>query len=255
MRKGKSNYWRSKSFTTNLPRSVRESNKNGPNNVNDGILNELSVLSDAVLATRSRIVQSPERIKRNIVTMSATALEDKRIVSTNEAKTRDLQAKISILFQVEKDVRVCIEALQAIQKEREALEASLKDLADGKDALDEKKMTKNELALKRERVRKQLFNAQEKLDRTIRQAHERRHASEQNIERLQTDYEEMVAARHENDKEVEVYHVQEREVQKMMAQHMKQSEIELDELLTEYWKLRHEADVYMEIMSNKLADS
>ena len=26
-----------------------------------------------------------------------------------------------------------------------------------------------------------------------------------------------------------------------MAQHMKQSEIELDELLTEYWKLRHEA--------------
>ena len=26
-----------------------------------------------------------------------------------------------------------------------------------------------------------------------------------------------------------------------MAQHVKQSEIELDELLTEYWKLRHEA--------------
>ena len=26
-----------------------------------------------------------------------------------------------------------------------------------------------------------------------------------------------------------------------MAQHMKQSEIELNELLAEYWKLRHEA--------------
>jgi hypothetical protein len=62
----------------------------------------MSVLSDAVLSTRSRIVQSPERIKRNIVTMGATALEDKRTVSTNEAKIRDLQAKISILFQVEK---------------------------------------------------------------------------------------------------------------------------------------------------------
>jgi hypothetical protein len=65
----------------------------------------MSVLSDAVLSTRSRIVQSPERIKRNIVTMSATALEDKRVVSTNEAKTRDLQAKINILLQVEKVCR------------------------------------------------------------------------------------------------------------------------------------------------------
>ena len=56
-----------------------------------------------------------------------------------------------------------------------------------------------------------------------------------------------------------------------MAQHMKQSESELNELLTEYWKLRHEAgrrilpqcgtqletllDLYMEIMSNKLTES
>lgn len=68
----------------------------------DAILNELSVLSDAVSSTRSRIVQSPERIKRNIVTMSAATLEDKKIIGTNETKTRDLQAKINILFQVEK---------------------------------------------------------------------------------------------------------------------------------------------------------
>lgn len=60
------------------------------------------MLSDAVLSTRSRIVQSPERIKRNIVTMGATALEDKKVVNTNETKTRDLQGKINILAQVEK---------------------------------------------------------------------------------------------------------------------------------------------------------
>ncbi|KAF9653021.1 hypothetical protein BDM02DRAFT_3265678 [Thelephora ganbajun] len=220
----------------------------------DVILNEMSVLSDAVLSTRSRIVQSPERIKRNILTLGATALEDKKIVSTNEAKTRDLQAKINILIQVEKDVRACTEALQAMQKEKGALEASIKDLTDGKDVLEEKKTTKNELTLKRERVRKQLFNAQEKLDRAVRHAQEKRSASQQTIERLQAEYEEMVAERRDNDKEVEEYNVQEREVQKTMIQHIKQSEIELNELLTEYWKLRHEADLYMEIMSNKLTE-
>lgn len=48
------------------------------------------------------------------------------------------------------DFRACIEALQAIQKEKESLEVSIKDLTDGKDALEEKKITKNELVLKRE---------------------------------------------------------------------------------------------------------
>lgn len=48
------------------------------------------------------------------------------------------------------DVRSSIEALQAIQKEKGALEASIKDLTDGRDALEEKKVTNNELALKRE---------------------------------------------------------------------------------------------------------
>ena len=48
------------------------------------------------------------------------------------------------------DVRACIEALQVIQKERGALEASTKDLTDGRDVLEEKKTTNNELVLKRE---------------------------------------------------------------------------------------------------------
>jgi len=37
-----------------------------------------------------------------------------------------------------------------------------------------------------------------------------------------------------------------------MAEHKKKSEAELSELLTEYWKLRHETEVYMEILASKL---
>ena len=51
---------------------------------------------------------------------------------------------------LQQDVCTCIEALQAIQQEKESLEASIKDLNDGKDALEKKKMAKNELMLKRE---------------------------------------------------------------------------------------------------------
>lgn len=49
-----------------------------------------------------RIVQSPERIKRTIVSMGSTAIEDKKTVALHEFKARDLQSKITALFNIEK---------------------------------------------------------------------------------------------------------------------------------------------------------
>ena len=64
--------------------------------------------SENISRTRSRIVQSPERIKRNISTMGTAAAEDKRTVASNEAKTRELQAKIAALLNIEKArLRMC----------------------------------------------------------------------------------------------------------------------------------------------------
>jgi hypothetical protein len=58
--------------------------------------------TESISRTRSRIVQSPERIKRTIVTMGTTAIEDKRTVALHEGKARDLQAKVTALFNIEK---------------------------------------------------------------------------------------------------------------------------------------------------------
>lgn len=66
---------------------------------------EISMASDSVARTQARIVRSPERIKRTIVTMGSTAVEDKRSLAMNEAKVRDLQAKITALLNIEK---VCL---------------------------------------------------------------------------------------------------------------------------------------------------
>ena len=69
---------------------------------NESINSEIALLMDSNSRTRSRIVQSPERIRRNIVTMGTTAIEDKKTVALHEAKARDLQAKISALVNIEK---------------------------------------------------------------------------------------------------------------------------------------------------------
>ncbi|KAG1804244.1 Nuf2 family-domain-containing protein [Suillus subaureus] len=219
---------------------------------NETVNSESALLMDNNSRTRSRIVQSPERIRRNIMTMGSTAIEDKKAVALHEAKARDLQAKISALVNIEKDVRSCIEQLQTTEKEVQLLEASQKELAELKDSLEYKKVERGELQKKTERVHKQLGNAQEKLERAQRHAEEKRQASQQTVERLQRDYEKMDVERRENDKQVEELRMEAGDIETKMAEHLKKSEAELNELLTEYWKLRHETEVYMETLANKL---
>ena len=100
--------------------------------------------------TRGRIVQSPERIKRNISTMSTTVSEDKRTIANTESKTRELDAKIKALLGLEKDIRSCIEQLQIVEKEMKALDSAQKDYTEIKDLVDSKTVEKNELLLKKE---------------------------------------------------------------------------------------------------------
>jgi len=118
------------------------------------------------------------------------------------------------------DLRACVEQLQVVEKEVLSLELSQKELADTKDHLDEKRVERIELHMKREvwyfmpwqlairthrqqRLQKQLSNAHNKLERAQRHAEDKKVASQQTLERLQREYEEMVLERRENDNQVE----------------------------------------------------
>jgi kinetochore protein Nuf2 len=128
---------------------------------------EIATISEAITRTRSRIVQSPDRIKRTITTMNSAAIEDKKTVTMHEAKARELQGKINAILAIEKvrrsltdcnvlrltaskDIRGCVEQLQTIEKEVRALILSQKELADLRDHLDDKGIERNELKLRRE---------------------------------------------------------------------------------------------------------
>ncbi|KAJ7582459.1 hypothetical protein C8J56DRAFT_1167567 [Mycena floridula] len=213
---------------------------------------EINSLTENIARTRTRIVQSPERIKRTITTMSQTAIEDKKTVTLHESKARDLSAKINALLSIEKDVRSCIEQLQTIEKEVASLRENQKELGELKDHLDDKKIERTELTLRQERVQKQLANANEKLERAQRHAEDKKLASQKTIDRLQKEYDEMVVERRDNDQQVDELRTQSDAVAVQMSEHLKASETELDELLTEYWRLRHAADIYMETLANKL---
>ena len=67
----------------------------------ESINTEIEHLNEGISRTRSRIVQSPERIRNNIRTMGVAAAEDKRTVTMRETKVRDLQMKITALQSID----------------------------------------------------------------------------------------------------------------------------------------------------------
>lgn len=63
---------------------------------------DAALATDGVVRVRARIVQSPERIRRTITSMGSTANEDKRMYALIKVKIDELQAKVSVLLNIEK---------------------------------------------------------------------------------------------------------------------------------------------------------
>ncbi|KAJ4480499.1 Nuf2 family-domain-containing protein [Lentinula edodes] len=216
------------------------------------IQRELEAISDANKRIRGRIVQSPERVKRSISTMSVSRTEHKKMVAINETKARDLQAKINALVIIEQDLRTCIDQLQVVEKEIKSLQDMQKDLAELKDQLHDKKIERNELQLKQERVVKQLENAHAKLTLTQQRAADKKAANARILERLQGEYNDMAEQRQENDLQLAEIRKEAAEVEEKISEHLKISEEELHGLLKEYWNLKCATNVYMETLATKL---
>lgn len=60
-------------------------------------MRETELVTNAINSIRSRIVQSPDRIKKHISEMGIMAQEERAIVSANEAKSRELKVKLDAL--------------------------------------------------------------------------------------------------------------------------------------------------------------
>ncbi|SJL04389.1 uncharacterized protein ARMOST_07755 [Armillaria ostoyae] len=209
----------------------------------EALNDELESVSESVNRTRSRVVQSPERIKRTISTMSTSANEDKKIVVMQENKAKELQAKFNALHNIERaSYSLDTEFRYLLEKEERLLQESHKELGGLRDDLEGKKIELSELRLKRERVEKQLSNAHEKLERAQRHAEEKKLASQRTIDRLQKEINDMAVERRDNDKQVEQLRLEAEEVERKMAEHLRASQLEINELLGEYWKLRHHTE-------------
>ncbi|KAI0303431.1 Nuf2 family-domain-containing protein [Multifurca ochricompacta] len=218
----------------------------------EGLYSDAALATDGVSRVRSRVVQSPERIRRTINAMGNTANEDKKTYISQQTTIDELQTKVSALLNIEKDFRTSVEQLQTLEKEMHALEAAEKMLSDSRDSHEQQKNEQKGSLLRVEHLGKQLANARERIERAQRHVEDKRIASRQAIERLEKEYQNMAIERRDNDKHNEELRAEADEIERKMADHLKRSEAELGELLAEYWALRNRTSAYMETIAKKL---
>ena len=82
-------------------------------------------------------------------------------------------------------------------------------------------------------MHKQLSNAQEKLERAQRHAEDKRLASQQTIERLQREYEEMAVERRDNDRQVEELRAEADEIERKVGASWHVRDVQSDESLSD----------------------
>jgi len=85
-------------------------------------MHEVTTLTSQAAQARSRLVQSPERIKRHISDMSSTAAVEKASLASYQRKARELGNRIDVISGLEVDLKGLIHLEKGIDEQRGKVE-------------------------------------------------------------------------------------------------------------------------------------
>ncbi|KAJ3016259.1 kinetochore-associated Ndc80 complex subunit nuf2 [Thoreauomyces humboldtii] len=114
---------------------------------------------------KSRIVQSPEKLKASISDMNSNLQSDKATVASTEKRARELQVKIDMMSAVEQDITSCLKLMEECDAESKKAEVALRKVATDKENIDKRRSDMRELDFREEQLKRQLNGANDKLAR------------------------------------------------------------------------------------------
>lgn len=161
----------------------------------------LSALDLEITRLRSRIVQSPNRVKAAISDLSHSVQAMKEDIASHELRTRDYSARIKTLRAYEGQIHGTLSALDDWETElRHAQTEESKQLR-----LAEMQVTQSELLKNRElkvaQAQRRINTVADQKDRHERQAEAKREALSAKLQDLQSQHEHLMARRQDTDEE------------------------------------------------------
>ena len=103
-------------------------------------MHDVTTATGQAAHARSRLVQSPDRIKRHIVDMSTAAANEKASLASYQRKARELGNRIEVIAGLEMDLRGLIELEKGIDEQRGKVVEAKRALSSLKEKLDAKKI-------------------------------------------------------------------------------------------------------------------
>ena len=85
-------------------------------------MHEVTTLTSQAAQARSRLVQSPERIKRHISDMSSSTTAEKAALAGYQRKARELGNRIDVIAGLEMDLKGLIDLEKGIDEQRGKVE-------------------------------------------------------------------------------------------------------------------------------------
>ncbi|GFZ48113.1 Probable kinetochore protein NUF2 [Saitozyma sp. JCM 24511] len=210
---------------------------------------ELSTLQLQVTSTRSRLVQSPDRIKRHISEMSHNVSAEKATLNNFQRKGRELGNRLEVIGGLEMDLKGLIDLAKGIDTQRGKLEEARRGMLALNAKLEVKRIESQGLNARLEQLDRQLQNASDKLVRQQNMSKDMQVRAAEKIEALKAQYaKERGVWQKERDQLLLEQKALEEEMSVFVAKH----EGEINELLQEYWTMRRQAEDYMSTMTVQL---
>ncbi|WRT70674.1 uncharacterized protein IL334_007672 [Kwoniella shivajii] len=205
-----------------------------------------------ILSAKSRLVQSPDRIKRQISEMTYTLSNEKGKLSSFQLKARELSNRLEVISSLEMDLKGLIDLQKSIEEQKQKVEEAKRTESNLKSKTELKEMELKNLQSKYQQLEKQLSNAKDKLGRQQEMMSDMQDKGLKKIEQLKAEYKVRTKERGVWQKQRDVLLAEQRELENEMANFISTHENEINDLLQEYWTMRRQAEDYMNTMTVKL---
>ncbi|WWC72551.1 uncharacterized protein I206_106513 [Kwoniella pini CBS 10737] len=209
-------------------------------------------IQQQIISAKSRLVQSPDRIKRQISEMSSTLTHEKSKLSSFQLKARELSNRLEVIQSLEIDLKGLIDLQKGIEEQKQKVEESKRNESILKGRQEGKEIELRGLKSKFEQLQRQLTNAQDKLNRQQEMQNDMQERGYKKIEELKAEYKIRTKERGGFQKQKDIIIAEQKELESEMTNFINTHESEINDLLQEYWTMRRQAEDYMNTMTVKL---
>ncbi|WVQ95615.1 hypothetical protein IAU59_002713 [Kwoniella sp. CBS 9459] len=209
-------------------------------------------LNQQILSTKSRLVQSPDRIKRQISEMHSAVTHEKSKLASFQVKARELTNRLEVIGSLENDLKGLIDLEKGILEQKGKVEEHRRSKALLESRKEGKEIELGSMVERAKQLQTQLTNAQDKLARQKVMMDEMQQKGMKRIEELKADYKVRTKERGEWQKQRDVLIAEQKELESEMTAFITTHDNEINGMLEEYWNMRRQAEEYMNTMTVKL---